>query len=264
MSSTLYTDTLANDTKELKSGEKLPLPTFDFKDVEECSLSHTMKVEQIPAANRYLNNFQPPDPENSLFVSTALISIMKPSSVLRRIRQPFQAVSPDQTLLDYNIDANEPQKQESKGIEDVFAKPTEQKSETPDEEQEQAHEVQKLISTTLLETKSFEASKTAFEQQDDKKLDCVMWRFQPNWAQNFTEDSPAEFSICKRIPRPLWTRDMGLQFLVTAKNLTFSSLNNEPYFCTLSLYDIRRHKRISENFHFDLNHISVLQGTCTD
>ncbi|VVC41311.1 Hypothetical protein CINCED_3A009340 [Cinara cedri] len=51
----------------------------------------------------------------------------------------------------------------------------------------------------------------------------------------------------------------ALNFQLNLNNEGNSELNNqvEPYFTTLALFDIRSGKKISEDFHFDINHDSI-------
>lgn len=46
-----------------------------------------------------------------------------------------------------------------------------------------------------------------------------------------------------------------MRILIEAKELRFmigdTLLTPEPFFCTLTLYDVAKHRKVSEDFHFD-------------
>ena len=44
-----------------------------------------------------------------------------------------------------------------------------------------------------------------------------------------------------------------MDILVEVKELSFALGDIEPFFGSLSLYDIKKKQKISENFHFDVN-----------
>lgn len=45
----------------------------------------------------------------------------------------------------------------------------------------------------------------------------------------------------------------GTQFIFVAKSLHFNAGAFEPIFCSVYLYDFMNKRKLSEDFHFDLN-----------
>jgi hypothetical protein len=56
----------------------------------------------------------------------------------------------------------------------------------------------------------------------------------------------------------------GTQVLFQIKHLDFGIPDFEPYFASLSFYDIKRGVKVTEDFHFDLNPDSVLAPQLQD
>ena len=60
-----------------------------------------------------------------------------------------------------------------------------------------------------------------------------------------------------RVEQTMWKREFNTRLLVIAERLSFS-LRVEPFYCTLSVYDLDAGQRISEFFHLDLNKDDIL------
>lgn len=95
------------------------------------------------------------------------------------------------------------------------------------------------------------------EQQSSEK-DGLFWRFHPDFVVR-----PSELSVAERVhvPYSTWTRRPALQLVVKPHSLCLNGPSFEPFYGTLYLLDLKRQKRLSENFYFDLNDRSLLQAT---
>ena len=58
--------------------------------------------------------------------------------------------------------------------------------------------------------------------------------------------------IERRTPAAEPSENMGHRILVVCNKLDLQ-LNIEPIFATLALYDVKSKRKVSENFHFDMN-----------
>jgi hypothetical protein len=226
----------------------------------QCSLPNTIVIENVPAENRFVRPMAEL-PENSMLVSDALCSVNKPSLVLRRVRHAFQGEgSPDTEMHVFDIDVPEDDDAKNKDTyADVIASP----SKLPEiaDEQMRAVEIESLIDTSLLEMTDLDVVRRLADAEN-KSPNCVMWRYHPDWSEQYTESLEKSIRNCEY--QPLWTRPPATQFLVSVNRLRIGIQSSEPFFCILTLFDISSHQRISEDFHFDLNAITTLPGPLSE
>ena len=67
--------------------------------------------------------------------------------------------------------------------------------------------------------------------------------------------------IERRTPAAEPSENMGHRILVVCNKLDLQ-LNIEPIFATLALYDVKSKRKVSENFHFDMNRYNHYHIIC--
>lgn len=140
---------------------------------------------------------------------------------------------------------------------DLFANPDEE-----DQEEKARIKAEKEKSTAV----DMNAVKTTFEdavlaakhsEAPTFRSEGLFWRYNPEWKY----DTPPEERICKRVPVKMWEHDEPSQVLIKVEDLKFALPNVEPFYASLTLFDLARGVRLSEAFYFDLNNPdAVLSG----
>jgi dedicator of cytokinesis protein 6/7/8 len=233
-------------------------------------LNSCWDIDQHPQRNRFANDFLPPPNSSDTLVVQSLKSFAEPLKTVSIQKQPYSCIPvvPSKALPDYLIDRaafhrDQLRTDKRKSLRDVFMSTLDGDDEKNDSHTtEESNDSGSTNDTTIdidldyIKNISLDEAKYAVSTEMQAHEVGVYSRFNPE----FQHPGPVEETVCNRTPVDMWSAPECSQFLITVDEFTLHIPLVEPFYCTMSLYDLRKQFRMSEDFHFDLNDKSVLTG----